>query len=425
MINKDVVEANNLNMRIFQRLSITSTKDDINTRPLVLTSTQLAQLSYTTCLDKFKERLCLDGKQDLYTLINVVSSPFPTEGNFTAEIAGALQQVIEEEVKISQFRNTITPTFHGFIMQGTSNVHLVHLPMFNMADHRYQLIITGDLPPDILTKYAAARKEYPNQYFTLANAKPGVLMDMIKAGTFEAVIDIGLPPSDGSHFLSNFSITNIRTVHMSQLDTKYLTSYPKNTVPFYVYGANELHIDHALLASPNIQLNSDCVTLDIDLPKGLERPMVLHLQLPESAMQPFPSNADIAKDPSFFFKAGAKFNVTLTPELNSKEHTKGTLTLSRTVFIDTDMLNMNPVPGHHAAEQNKDQDKSLPPPKQAPTEEPETRKEEYTQPILDGSFDLYTGNETVDHPSIPLLSHVEPSMTEQYLGAMNAAVRND
>ena len=199
-INEDVVEANDLNTRIFQRLSITSMDDDINTRPLIITSTQLQQLTYTTCLDKFKERLCLDsrvGRQDLYTLINVVSSPFPTEANFTAEIAGALQKVIEEEVKISQFRNTITPTFHGFIMQGTSRVHLVHLPMFNMADHRFQLIITGDLPPDILKKYVAARKERPGQYFTLANAKPEILMTMVEAGRFDAVIDIGIPPSNG------------------------------------------------------------------------------------------------------------------------------------------------------------------------------------------------------------------------------------
>jgi hypothetical protein len=196
-VNKDVVEANNLNMRIFERLSITSTRVDMNTRPLILTSTQLAQSAYTECLDNFKERLGLVGNQDLYTLINVVISPFPTEGNFTAEIAGALQNVIEEEVKISQFRNTITPSFHGFVMQGTSSVYLVHLPMFNMADHRYQLIITGDLPADVLHKYITARKEHPKQFFTLGNAKPGILMDMIELGKFEAVIDIGLPPSDG------------------------------------------------------------------------------------------------------------------------------------------------------------------------------------------------------------------------------------
>jgi hypothetical protein len=40
------------------------------------------------------------------------------------------------------------------------------------------------------------------------------------------------------------------------------------------------------------------------------------------------------------------------------------------------------------------------------------------KPVLRGSFDIYTGEETEDHPSIPLLSHVEPSMSELYLGAI-------
>jgi hypothetical protein len=138
---------------------------------------------------------------------------------------------------------------------------------------------------------------------------------------------------------------------MSKLDTRYLTSYPKKTIPFYLYGTpgtNELHIDHALLASPNIQLNSDCVTIasrqQLNINPTDERPWILHLRLPEAAMQPFPSNTNIADDPSFFFKAGATFSVWVTPWWDSKMSMGTTLTLSQTVFIDADMLNMNPVP---------------------------------------------------------------------------------
>ena len=79
----------------------------------------------------------------------------------------------------------------------------------------------------------------------------------------------------------------------------------------------------------------------------VEHSMLLYLHLPEVAMHPFPSNSNIAKDPSFFFQAGATFDVTLSPDWDSKEQMKATLTLSERVFIDTDMLNMNPVPGHH------------------------------------------------------------------------------
>ena len=197
--NKDVVEANNLGQRIFQRLSVSSVNDDVKDKPLILTSTQFSTRGYGKCLEHLKKRLGLnltDGR-DLYILVNVVMSPWPTEYNFTKQIADALQNVIEEEVVISQFRNTVTPDLHGFVMQGTERVSLVHLPMFNMANHRYQLIITGDLPLEVLKAYAKERAKFPQQFFTLGTANYTTLERILKDKKFAAVIDKGLPPSDG------------------------------------------------------------------------------------------------------------------------------------------------------------------------------------------------------------------------------------
>jgi hypothetical protein len=195
--NKDVVEADNLGKRIFERLSISKVTDIVPDKPLILTSTQFTQDSYKTCLTNFKSRLSLEGAQDLYVLVNVVMSPFPTEGNFTRKIADSLQKVIKEEVKTSQYRNEVKPDLHGFVMQGTKKLFLVHLPMFNMANHRYQLIITGDLPTEVMDEYTKARSKYPDQYFTLGNANKATLSKILSDKKFEAVIDKGLPPPDG------------------------------------------------------------------------------------------------------------------------------------------------------------------------------------------------------------------------------------
>jgi hypothetical protein len=197
VVNQDVVEASNLGKRVFERLSISKVTDSVPDKPLVLTSTQFTQDSYKTCLTNFKTRLGLVGAQDLYVLVNVVMSPFPTEGNFTREIADSLQKVIEEEVAMSRYRNEVTPDLHGFVMQGTKKLFLVHLPMFNMANHRYQLIITGDLPTNVMSKYQQARLDFPDQYFTLGNASKLTLDEMLKNKKFDAVIDKGLPPLDG------------------------------------------------------------------------------------------------------------------------------------------------------------------------------------------------------------------------------------
>lgn len=192
-INTNVIEANNLNKRIFQRLSITDDQTKPSTRPIILNSTQLPQSSYGACLDNYKRRLGLEGKQDLYTLINAISSPFPTLHNFTSELAGEMEKVIDEEIRISQYCSVETPDIHGFVMQGTSTIHLVHISMLNMESHRHQLIITGELPADIMEKYVALRKANPGHFFTLANAYKDTLGNMIEKGEFEAVIDIGIP----------------------------------------------------------------------------------------------------------------------------------------------------------------------------------------------------------------------------------------
>ena len=195
--NQDVVEANNLGKRIFERLSISKVTDNVLDKPLVLTSTQLKQSKYGQCLTNFKERLGLSGPQDLYVLVNVVMSPFPTQSNFTRQIADSLQKVIQEEVLTSRYRNQVTRDFHGFVMQGTQKVFLVHLAMFNMANHRHQLIITGDLPADVMVKYNKARLDFPNNYFTLANESKETLKVLLKNKKFKAVIDKGMPPPDG------------------------------------------------------------------------------------------------------------------------------------------------------------------------------------------------------------------------------------
>lgn len=192
-VNQDVIEANNLGKRIFNRLSITNTGVDINTKPLILTSTQLSQTSYGTCLSTLKNRLGLKGDQDLYVLVNVVMSPWPTADDLTAKIARSLRDTIEDEVVTSQFRNTLTPDFHGFILRGIDQLFLVHLAMFNMEDHRFQLVITGDIPSDVMEQYVKARKEDPTQYYTLGTANKEIMSDILEKGEFDAVIDKGIP----------------------------------------------------------------------------------------------------------------------------------------------------------------------------------------------------------------------------------------
>jgi hypothetical protein len=71
VLNTDVVEANFLNQRIYQRLSIQTPKDDIKDKPLIIMRTEMSQGSYKACLTKFKSRIGVSGPEDLVVLSNV------------------------------------------------------------------------------------------------------------------------------------------------------------------------------------------------------------------------------------------------------------------------------------------------------------------------------------------------------------------
>ena len=91
-------EANYLNQRIFQRTSISKVQDKIDDKPIILTSTSLSQKDYKGCLTHFKKRLGLVGDQDLFILVNVTMSPWPTANNFIGKLAQEFQDIAKEEV---------------------------------------------------------------------------------------------------------------------------------------------------------------------------------------------------------------------------------------------------------------------------------------------------------------------------------------
>ncbi|TDL20030.1 PLP-dependent transferase [Rickenella mellea] len=402
-INDDIAEANDLGRRVFKRLSISSIHDHRDDKPLLLTSSALSQSNYSKCLTNLKSRVGLKGEQDLFILINVVMSPFPTDADFTGELCRELQQVIEEEVQVSKFRNTVTPDIHGFVMQGLEKLYLVHLPMFSMANQRFQLVITGDLPPVAMEAYVDARRKNPTSYFTLANAKKEILADMLERGSFEAVINQGLPDSASSHFMSRVKLTNIRVILQRRLDSKFISSaYPRFSMPFYIYGTEkERHITHALVAAPNIQLCADQVQLAIkDMPSG-EGPFVAHfIHVPEHAMQPFPPNEkiQIQSDPPFFFRPGAEFEVELTADLaRDPILAKGKVTLSKNIFVDTNMLNMDPVIS------------------KAPSPAVDHRIQKSSPSFtLTSSFDHYVSAKTGSHHALPLLEEKKKSWRREW-----------
>lgn len=102
-LNTEVEEANYFNTRIIQRLSVDSPEDDPTQIPLYLTSTTFQTHEYGECAQHFKKRLGLfQDATDLVVMRNVVMSPWPTDGNFIAQLVDEFRKVLKEEVGVSR-----------------------------------------------------------------------------------------------------------------------------------------------------------------------------------------------------------------------------------------------------------------------------------------------------------------------------------
>lgn len=151
-------------------------------------------------------------------------------------------------------------------MQGIEKLFLVHLPMFNSANHRWQLILTADLPAAGRDQYHKLRRENPSKVYTVANTAPEVLENILKPGASVHVrMDEGIP-APGAPPLAEFELTNIAVVVRESMAFDNLDAAYPDRMPFYLYGGaaqGERHVDHVLKTSPNAQLNSDCVSVAV------------------------------------------------------------------------------------------------------------------------------------------------------------------
>jgi hypothetical protein len=100
VINQDISEANSLNSRIYDRLSLKKLTEKPESRKAIIMSSVLSQKGYGACLSKFKDRLGLRGQEDLVILVNVSMSPFISFSNFEYVLADAFREVAEEEVEV-------------------------------------------------------------------------------------------------------------------------------------------------------------------------------------------------------------------------------------------------------------------------------------------------------------------------------------
>ncbi|KAI1080418.1 hypothetical protein F5B20DRAFT_580451 [Whalleya microplaca] len=223
-------------------------------------------------------------------------SPFPTDGNFTNQLAKIVYEVVAAETEVVRKRNEISPDFYSFLTQGTEEIYLVHLPMFHVANHRQQLIVHADFDEKSKKKYISMKKAYPTEPMILVSQHKTMMRDIIeKHGSFKAQI---MTKSSGI-ILQNVAVFLKKTIVSRPLNSKWrLKDYPRTFMPFYLYGTpNEANIDHVIVRAPNTHLSAGRCRLKLyrDVDAGIwDKHLVLLIEnVREAPMQPLPPNSEI------------------------------------------------------------------------------------------------------------------------------------
>lgn len=397
-LNTDPDEANYLNDRIYERLSLRRITDNMNLVPFILVGTIWTQREYQGCLTNFKRRLGLrEDNSDLHTFSSVAMSPFVTD-NFADEMGAVFKQVTEEEVEVrcifcgGSFTNAhislqncweriyAKAVFHDFLMQGTDEIYLVYLPMFNVGSHRQQIILNAKLDSATMKLYTDARAKDPSAHFTLHTYEELLISDILSGNDIQVNLVKGLPLGYGQvsrlyalrhcliffrsssdlNIATNVTLSEIRIIKNHSLSPRYLSLVYPDLMPFYLYGTEtQQHVEHVLLKDQNVQLTAAQIKLDLtpkltqaQLKKGL---IAVLTNRHELSMQPC---SDLHKPQ--FFKAGAISTVSVyndpitystDPNVDLREFmgrvlaqqpiTTGTLILGQEVYNDATNINQD------------------------------------------------------------------------------------
>jgi len=350
-LNTNVEAANWLNNRVFERLSVTSAEENPLEIPFYLTSTTFKHEEYGICATHMKQRMGLEGEEDIVVLRNAVMSPFTTINDFIGSLADIFQKVVEEEVENVRKRYEVKPGIHTFLLHGSGTKrYLIHTPNIHMASGRRQIILSADIHEGLPAGVRHANEKV--EALIIHNAEPLLLDDIIDGASFEGVLTVGR-----RHTGHKVKVSNIKVVKKRSLLTKDLAPSHPSLMPFYLYGEEgHAYLDHVITTVPNIHLSAGEVQCNFetkltndDFEKGL---IVIADNVHEAAMQPFPLMKDFKITGNFFFNAGNVLRVTVyrdpypasttgpTPISNVKEVvTKGTITLTGNLYVDSDALN--------------------------------------------------------------------------------------
>lgn len=304
-------------------------------------------------------------------------NPWATSGDFVRKMADEFEKMANEELPHVVSRNVETAGIHRFVIQGVQGDRVcgVYLPMFNMQNHRWQLIISCALPQEALGALRKHKAENPKNFTTIENREKATLEDLMTPETsFQAKIE-----SASGCSLIECDVSEVNIIYKHSLKQKHLSSeYPEHMV-LRAYSAQSgtdtkptFHVDHMLNAAIDIQLNSDSVKFRAEGKNqdNAERIVAkdgawfrltdVHERVLQPLLQEVEDSKIIYDKPGFSWKPGAEFKfeaISIENDPTRKDAPvifTGTLTLGESVYADACRINADaPIHDDHKESQGE------------------------------------------------------------------------
>ncbi len=173
-----------------------------------------------------------------------------------------------------------TPDQHGFVLMGTDQLYIDHLPMFYMQNHMYQLIAEITIPETARQQYSKDQEAHPESFYILGNLEndkftlPSVAIG--ETTTFQADIFRGLPedPNKDTPLIHNITVKFKQLIRIRHFD--FNQKYPENLTYVLFGNENEAFLSHYLtkqpdfmqdiqLKSPPLWLQSEQLKMGVDI----------------------------------------------------------------------------------------------------------------------------------------------------------------
>lgn len=146
---------------------------------------------------------------------------------------------------------------HGFLMLGTKNLYLCHLPMYGMAPHLFQTILEAEIETPLMQKYLGLKKEDASRPIIVLNDTEMTLEELANSESFFGNMWFSNVNGDPiGKLLGQTTVKVKKLLLFNQLNINS-PNYPEH-LEYYLFGTNsDWHLSHLLTKAPNFEQELD------------------------------------------------------------------------------------------------------------------------------------------------------------------------